>query len=209
MQTITSQRDAFYRESRLASLVREPRWNISPQDEIDLAIYFDQKDLNSVAGLNDLLDYALRILEVEELEFVAEVGSHYGVSTECIALVSKNLTAIDPWEDEAIYSSFLRRIHPYPHVSSYREYSPKAADMFQDGQLDLVYIDAMHTQPEVEADIRAWLPKVRPGGFIAGHDYIDYTGCKMEQYIQVIPALNNTIGKPDALFSDSSWIKRL
>ena len=39
------------------------------------------------------------------------------------------------------------------------------------GQLDSVYIDADHCYPAVRADIAAWLPKVRPGGIIAGHDF--------------------------------------
>jgi hypothetical protein len=37
--------------------------------------------------------------------------------------------------------------------------------------LDFVFIDADHTEEAVRADIEAWLPKVRPGGLLAGHDY--------------------------------------
>lgn len=36
---------------------------------------------------------------------------------------------------------------------------------------DLVFIDANHTYDDVRADIRAWLPLVKPGGILAGHDY--------------------------------------
>lgn len=36
---------------------------------------------------------------------------------------------------------------------------------------DFVFIDANHTYDDVRADIRAWLPKVKPGGILAGHDY--------------------------------------
>lgn len=39
-----------------------------------------------------------------------------------------------------------------------------------DGVLDFAFIDASKEPRKYEADIRAWLPKIRPGGFIAGHD---------------------------------------
>lgn len=41
----------------------------------------------------------------------------------------------------------------------------------QDASQDLVFIDAEHTFSAVAADIAAWLPKVRPGGILCGHDY--------------------------------------
>lgn len=37
--------------------------------------------------------------------------------------------------------------------------------------LDSLFIDARHHFEDADADIRAWLPLVRPGGLIAGHDY--------------------------------------
>lgn len=36
---------------------------------------------------------------------------------------------------------------------------------------DLVFIDAEHDYESVRWDISEWLPKIRPGGVIAGHDY--------------------------------------
>ncbi len=36
---------------------------------------------------------------------------------------------------------------------------------------DLVFLDADHRTEPTRAAIRAWLPKVRPGGILAGHDY--------------------------------------
>lgn len=41
----------------------------------------------------------------------------------------------------------------------------------KDGALDLVFIDADHSYEGVKRDIAAWLPKVRPGGWLGGHDY--------------------------------------
>jgi hypothetical protein len=46
-----------------------------------------------------------------------------------------------------------------------------AAAGFEDGTLDCAYIDANHELESVLADIDAWLPKVREGGVICGHDF--------------------------------------
>lgn len=46
-----------------------------------------------------------------------------------------------------------------------------AADYFDDGSLDFVFLDAEHTYEAVSADIVAWLPKIRSGGLMSGHDY--------------------------------------
>jgi hypothetical protein len=54
-----------------------------------------------------------------------------------------------------------------------REDSLSAARLFQDSSLDFVYLDAGHSHAEVEADINAWSAKVRPGGLLMGHDYMD------------------------------------
>lgn len=52
-----------------------------------------------------------------------------------------------------------------------RKDSVEAANDFKDGSLDFVFIDADHTYKGVKADINAWLPKVKKGGWICGHDY--------------------------------------
>lgn len=49
--------------------------------------------------------------------------------------------------------------------------SVSAARYIANGSLDLVYIDADHGYEGVKNDIISWLPKVRIGGIICGHDY--------------------------------------
>lgn len=46
-----------------------------------------------------------------------------------------------------------------------------AVSEIQDASCDFVFLDADHSADAVAADIKAWLPKVRPGGLICGHDY--------------------------------------
>lgn len=47
----------------------------------------------------------------------------------------------------------------------------QAATVCMPLEFDLVYIDADHRYHAVKADIKAWFPKVKPGGILAGHDY--------------------------------------
>ncbi len=48
--------------------------------------------------------------------------------------------------------------------------SIEAAKEIEDNSLDFVYIDAAHQKSNVLEDIAVWLPKVKKGGLIGGHD---------------------------------------
>ena len=71
--------------------------------------------------------------------------------------------------------------------------------MIADGDLDWVFIDANHNYDYVRADIAAWTPKVRPGGIIAGHDYLDRDGWG------VIRAVDEAFGERVCRARHSVW----
>jgi hypothetical protein len=50
--------------------------------------------------------------------------------------------------------------------------SVTASRLFPDHSLQWVHLDARHDYDSVKEDITAWLPKVVPGGWISGDDYI-------------------------------------
>lgn len=54
-----------------------------------------------------------------------------------------------------------------------REMSVAAANLFADGSLDFVYIDAGHDKKSVLEDLQAWYLKVKKGGLLIGDDYFD------------------------------------
>jgi predicted O-methyltransferase YrrM len=47
----------------------------------------------------------------------------------------------------------------------------EAAPFVEDGSQDFVFIDADHGYEAVKEDIARWRAKVRPGGWLGGHDY--------------------------------------
>ena len=51
--------------------------------------------------------------------------------------------------------------------------SLEAAKRFPPAHFDWIYVDALHTYDAVLADLRAWWPKLRPGGLLSGDDYGD------------------------------------
>ena len=51
--------------------------------------------------------------------------------------------------------------------------SKNAVKLFKDESLDFVYIDANHAYDFVKEDLEMWWPKIKKGGYICGHDYID------------------------------------
>ncbi len=56
--------------------------------------------------------------------------------------------------------------------------SVSAAKFVPDGSCHMVFIDGDHSKRAVVADIEAWLPKVREGGWISGHDWNSHAGVK-------------------------------
>ncbi len=77
-----------------------------------------------------------------------------------------NETSVD------IRNEFLYNIRPLENLIITLELpSLEAVLGFDDESLAFVYIDAAHDYDNVKADILAWMPKVKKGGILAGHDY--------------------------------------
>lgn len=49
--------------------------------------------------------------------------------------------------------------------------SVAASRLFGDASVDWVHLDARHDYASVKADIQAWLPKIKSGGWLSGDDY--------------------------------------
>ena len=70
------------------------------------------------------------------------------------------------------YNVFIQNIEPVKFVIRHiwRMDTAAAAEMYQDRSVDFVFVDDSHTYSNTRADVIAWLPKLKSGGVIAGHD---------------------------------------
>jgi predicted O-methyltransferase YrrM len=53
--------------------------------------------------------------------------------------------------------------------------SLEAAKLYSDQSLDFIYLDASHETEDLHEDIKAWWPKLKMGGLLAGDD-LDHIG---------------------------------
>jgi hypothetical protein len=131
----------------------------------------------------------------------AEVGVWEGAFSEriCHGMPGVELTCVDPWEPyseyrerkndrqrlDAAYQSTVARLKPFGcHV--WRMTSLDAAECVPDRSLDFLYLDANHARAFVSQDLEAWMPKIRSGGILAGHDYVSNA---KKPWIEVKPAV--------------------
>ena len=81
------------------------------------------------------------------------------------------------WNFSPLYEQVVERFKDHSNVSITKVDSVVASLTFIDNSLDFVYIDANHQLEYVKEDIAVWYPKVKPGGYLCGHDYIPmFTG---------------------------------
>lgn len=113
----------------------------------------------------------------------AEIGVLQGSYSRALCRINPELKlyCIDAWglldkkksmEDFHLkmYERAKRKLAPHNAVLI-REPSIEAAKRFDNDSLDFVYIDATHSYECVKTDILTWVPKIKSGGIVSGHDY--------------------------------------
>ena len=130
----------------------------------------------------------------------AEIGVLRGQFSEILLdrWRGEKLYCVDPWtefprdeywdnknvaqaEHDRLFAETVQRLQRFgPRAEILRQTSREAARGFPDAELDFVFLDAQHHYEAVREDLEAWHPKIRPGGILSGHDYLDGTlnGCR-------------------------------
>jgi predicted O-methyltransferase YrrM len=75
-----------------------------------------------------------------------------------------------------IFKENIEKIGTKDIVTIHDMTSLEAAKLIPDESLDICFIDADHHYEAVKADILAYLPKIKPGGIICGHDFEKFGG---------------------------------
>jgi hypothetical protein len=91
------------------------------------------------------------------------VSAHYDYATQSGELRGQYLTNIEP----------VKSI-----VKTLDMPSGEASKKFKKQSVDFIFIDGSHDFDSVCSDIELWLPKLKPGGMIGGHDYTTHEGVK-------------------------------
>lgn len=158
-------------------------------------------------------------------KLVAEIGVFKGrlmrsVMRSVASDVVDEWHAIDTWTsnedwypgmgDQARWDEYYQGVCKYmpwfKQLRVYRMSSDVAAPMFKDGYFDMVYLDGDHTYGGVSRDVKAWLPKVRKGGVLAGHDY-NPLGKYDRKLCDVDRAVDDYFGQDFTLLKCTVWYK--
>ena len=146
---------------------------------------------NMVVGERSELPMLLKRLGLDGMG--VEIGVQEGIFSEKILQDSnlKILYSIDPWlecnkgdyldianvsqeKQDRRYLNAISRLMKFKTRSMVmRTTSEEASKFFKYETLDFVYIDALHTYKGCKEDIEIWWPKLRRGGILAGHDYLN------------------------------------
>jgi hypothetical protein len=162
-----------------------------------------------------------------KLEKIAEIGVLRGECARAILRspavdIIKDYIAIDPWgvkenkkacdiyqqysqaDWDYYYKSTVKYMPWFPQLRVIKLPSLEAAPLFMDGYFDLVYIDGDHSYDAVIADIKAWMPKVRNGGILCGHDYI-HVGEEKQSWQNVVQAVDDLFGDKKSILPSTVW----
>jgi predicted O-methyltransferase YrrM len=150
--------------------------------------------------------YKDAVARAKDGDVLVELGVFYGQSAAFMAQVikesGKKLTfyAVDLWNktadndhkdvNEDIFQAFWHNMNLCgisEFITPLQMSTAEAASHFAEKgiALDFVFIDANHTYPYVKADIENYLPLMKPGAVLAGHDI--YFDSVKKAVMEVIP----------------------
>jgi hypothetical protein len=144
-----------------------------------------------------------------------EVGCYEGDSTQIFINSGKfrRLFSVDPYIDgisgenypnpladaKKKFKAVTEGHHQVWHLETT---SQEASKLLYGLQFDFVYLDGDHRYESVRSDIMHWMPLVKKGGYLCGHDY------ESSNHGGVIQAVNELLGPPERVYEDHSWVHR-
>lgn len=134
---------------------------ILDEDRLDLAKLFKGKGVEIGVAEGWYSNKILKLGKITEMYGIDPYVPHQGYRD---------------YTRETTYDRLRQKSHKwlegYPGYEFIEAFSTEAAKRFDDNSQDFVYIDGDHSYKAVTEDISAWLPKLKPGGIMAGDDYV-------------------------------------
>lgn len=164
----------------------------------------------NIQGWSTTLELTWLSQIAEKMESIVEVGAWKGRSTYALASSCPGMVySVDTFEGSeaeketfhaeakngSVLRTFVENCSGFQNLEVLVGSSLEAACEFEDGSVDMVFLDGGHTYEEVKADIEAWAPKARK--ILCGHDYTD-------KRWGVEKAVNEKYGQ--VYLADSIWI---
>ena len=112
-------------------------------------------------------------------------------------------------EWNTLYAYACRLMVFFPQLHVLRMPSLEAVKLFPNRYFDLVFIDSDHRYEPTKNDIEAWLPKVKRGGILSGHDYEIRHHRHSRHHKGVVQAVDETFGSKKAIIGERVWVKEV
>jgi hypothetical protein len=149
----------------------------------------DPRRLHVTSAWNEHVPFGMLIVDLVRPRAVVELGTQWGVSfcafcqaVEALKLAAR-CSAIDLWTGDAHSGSYGPDVladlsdHRAKHYSQFSELIQlrfeEAVRRFEDGSVDLLHIDGLHSYDAVKSDFETWLPKMSARGVILFHDTVE------------------------------------
>lgn len=153
---------------------------------LEKVLQFTPQHFSAPAPWAGHIPFARWLSEIQKPAIFVELGAYSGISymAFCQSFSSLDIKthayAVDTWEgdthagfyEETIFNT-LRALHDprYGHFSKLlRMRFDEALSLFDDGSIDLLHIDGLHTYEAVRHDFETWLPKLSERSVVLFHD---------------------------------------
>ena len=142
-------------------------------------------DMTSPAWIGHI-PFAYHLVSIIKPSLVIELGSFRGNSLNAFCqsvadnAIDTKVVGIDAWEGDLHMGSFPEEYYQElqafinTHYASFaslqKSYFDDAVGSFDDGSIDLLHIDGLHTYEAVKHDFETWLPKLSNKAVVLFHD---------------------------------------
>jgi len=151
----------------------------------------DEYEVNYLYGLNDLCEKY-----VKNNFTILELGSNDGISTTLFSYFAEKVVSVDIHKTNNMNQVLLENNNIVFYNMSFNDF----LKIDKDNKYDLIYIDGDHDFESVNRDIELYKNKIKPNGYISGHDFNSNT-------LGVKKAVENHFPIEKVItFSDSSWL---